>query len=213
MKKIVLAAIAVVGFGVTGFAQQQVKFGPKAGVNFATISGDDDAEMLTGFHVGAVAEIKFNEKFSIQPEVVYSAQGAKQSGSTTIAGITSSYEGKQKLDYINVPIMAKYYIVDGFSVEAGPQVGFLAKAESEVDTNVAGVSRNTKTDNKDGFKSVDFGVNFGLAYDLPQGFFVNARYNLGLSKIGEDYTANGVTIKAADYKNSVIQVGVGYKFD
>lgn len=201
MKKIVLAAIAVVGFGATGFAQQQVKFGPKAGVNFSNISGLDNAEMKTGFHVGAVAEIKFNEKFSIQPEVVYSAQGTKFTSNNS--------EVKWNNDYINIPIMAKYYIVDGFSVEAGPQVGILAKAEQE-GTYMGYTGTN---DVKDNYKSVDFGVNFGLAYDLPQGFFVNARYNLGLSKIGEDVTVGNVTYKADDNKNSVIQVGVGYKFD
>lgn len=215
MKKMFFAAIAVVGFSAVGMAQQQVKFGPKAGVNFANLSGDDSAEILTGFHVGAVAEIKFNDKFSIQPEVVYSTQGAGRSGSTTIMGVTSSFDGKQKLDYINIPIMAKYYIVDGFSVEAGPQVGFLMKAQSDLDVTAAGITTNLKNDdNKDIFKGVDFGINFGLAYDLPMGAFINARYNLGLSKIVE----NKDKFSPSDYigldsKNAVIQVGVGYKFD
>ncbi|RRA92304.1 porin family protein [Paenimyroides viscosum] len=206
MKKVILAAF-VLGTITTAVAQQQVKFGPKAGLNFANLSGDDNSDMLTGFHVGAVAEIKFNEKFSIQPEVVYSAQGSSRSGSTTLLGITSSFEGKQKLDYINVPIMAKYYIIDGFSVEAGPQIGFLMKAESELDTTIAGVNSNVKGDNKDSFKSTDFGLGLGLAYDLPVGLFVNARYNLGLSDIRENTSAGDAV------KNNVIQVGIGYKFD
>lgn len=198
MKKMFFAAIAVVGFSAVGMAQQQVKFGPKAGVNFANLSGMDNSEMLTGFHVGAVAEIKFNDKFSVQPEVVYSAQGVKHKGSG---------EGKQHNDYINVPIMAKYYIVDGFSVEAGPQVGFLMKSEAK--------GGNTTVDTKDFYKSVDFGLGLGLSYDLPMGFFVNARYNLGLSKANEDFKSEigGVTIETKDLKNNVIQVGVGYKFD
>ncbi len=206
MKKVILTAF-VLGTVTTAVAQQQVKFGPKAGLNFANLSGDDNSDMLTGFHVGAVAEIKFNEKFSIQPEVVYSAQGSSRSGSTTLLGITSSFEGKQKLDYINVPIMAKYYIIDGFSVEAGPQIGFLMKAESELDTTIAGVNSNVKGDNKDSFKSTDFGLGLGLAYDLPVGLFVNARYNLGLSDIRENTSAGDAV------KNNVIQVGIGYKFD
>ncbi len=206
MKKVILTAF-VLGTITTAVAQQQVKFGPKAGLNFANLSGDDNSDMLTGFHVGAVAEIKFNEKFSIQPEVVYSAQGSSRSGSTTLLGITSSFEGKQKLDYINVPIMAKYYIIDGFSVEAGPQIGFLMKAESELDTTIAGVNSNVKGDNKDSFKSTDFGLGLGLAYDLPVGLFVNARYNLGLSDIRENTSAGDAV------KNNVIQVGIGYKFD
>lgn len=196
MKKMFFAAIAVVGFSAVGMAQQQVKFGPKAGVNFANLSGMNDSEMKIGFHVGAVAEIKFNDKFSIQPEVLYSTQGAKSKGN----------DDKISNDYINIPIMAKYYIVDGFSVELGPQVGFLMKSESE------GIISG---DTKDFYKSVDFGLGMGLAYDLPQGFFINARYNLGLSKANEDFKSGigGVTIETKDLKNNVIQVGIGYKFD
>lgn len=201
MKKIVLSALAVCALSGSAFAQQEVKFGPKAGVNFANLSNFDNSEMKTGFHVGAVAEIKFNDKFSIQPELLYSAQGTK-------FPINNS-EVKFNIDYINIPIMAKYYIVDGFSVEAGPQVGFLTKAELEgTFDNLTGT-----TDIKDNVKSVDFGVNFGLAYDLPNGFFANARYNLGLAKVYEDVNVfNNTTVSFSDAKNSVIQVGVGYKF-
>lgn len=195
MKKLMIAAIAVVGFSATGLAQQQVKFGPKAGINLASMSGQDDAEMKIGFHVGAVAEIKFSDTFSIQPELLYSAQGAKSKSSDDV---------KLNNDYINIPIMAKYYFVEGFSVEAGPQIGFLMKAEAS--------NGDATVDMKDYYKSIDFGLGIGLAYDLPQGLFVNARYNIGLSKIGEDQTIGNITIEADDVKNSVIQIGVGYKF-
>lgn len=202
MKKLVLAALAVFAIGNSAFAQQEVKFGPKAGVNFANLSGQDDSNMLTGFHVGAVAEIKFNEKFSVQPEVLYSAQGSKYEVSNSIG----SYKATQKLDYINVPIMAKYYVAEGFSVEAGPQVGFLTKAELTQEGNIAGIVNGESTrDNKDTYNSVDFGVNFGLAYDLPAGLFFNARYNLGLSDVVKDNNGDAI-------KNNVIQVGLGYKF-
>lgn len=199
MKKVILTAF-VLGTITTAVAQQQVKFGPKAGLNFANLSGDDNSDMLTGFHVGAVAEIKFNEKFSIQPEVVYSAQGTKYTETFPVLG---TVETSLNNDYINIPILAKYYIVDGFSVEAGPQVGFLMKSESKVE----GGSGSVTTDSKDNFKSTDFGLGLGLAYDLPVGLFVNARYNLGLSDIRENTSAGDAV------KNNVIQVGIGYKFD
>ncbi len=206
MKKLVLSIAAVLAVGTVAHAQQEVKFGPKAGVNFANVSGIDDTDMKTSFYVGAVAEIKFNDKFSVQPELLYSSQGYKVSGSETIMGVTATFEGTQKLDYINVPIMAKYYIIDGFSVEAGPQIGFLIKAEGEGESTAMGTTSKIKEDNKDFYKSIDFGVNFGLAYDLPMGLFINARYNLGLADI-RDNSDNGDAIK-----NNVIQVGVGYKF-
>ena len=203
MRKLMIAAIAVVGFSVTGLAQQQVKFGPKAGVNLANLSGMDDTDMKIGFHVGAVAEIKFNDKFSLQPELLYSAQGTKIDMSMDIPMIGKlEFESKTNLDYINIPIMAKYYFVEGFSVEVGPQVSFLIKAEEKAKSD----GESETLDIKDGLNSIDFGLGFGLAYDLPQGLFINARYNLGLTDIVKDNNGDAV-------KNSVIQVGVGFKFD
>jgi len=201
--KFTIAALIAIGFSAN--AQQEVKFGPKAGVNFSNLSNIDDSKMLTGFYVGAVAEIKFNDKFSVQPEVVYSAQGAKSKYSENYLGSNFSYDSKAKLDYINIPIMAKYYIVDGFSVELGPQFGFLVKAEDKTEISGAGVSETIKSDMKDYTKSFDFGIGIGVAYDLANGFFANARYNFGLSDIVKDNEVDSV-------KNGVIQVGVGYKF-
>ena len=199
-KKFTMAALIAIGFGAN--AQQEVKFGPKAGVNFASLSNVDNCKSLTSFYVGAVAEIKFNDKFSVQPELIYSSQGVKSE--ISILGISAS--GTQKVDYINIPILAKYYVYEGFSVEVGPQFGFLVKAEGEGNVNASGVSGSDKSDNKDNFESFDFGIGAGLAYDLANGFFVNARYNFGLTKVGKADTY------FASSKNEVIQVGVGYKF-
>lgn len=154
--------------------------------------------MLTGFYVGAVAEIKFNDKFSVQPELVYSAQGVKQEYNETFAGMTINETFTSKFDYINIPIMAKYYVYEGLSVELGPQFGFLVKAETKVG--------GEKVDVKDSTKSFDFGVGAGLAYDLANGFFANARYNFGLTDVAKNNESNDT------FKNGVIQVGVGYKF-
>ena len=80
MKKLLLfAAVAV--FGLSNVNAQEVKFGAKAGVNFATITGDETSgvDSRTAFHIGGVAEIVISEKFSFQPELLYSGQGAKES--------------------------------------------------------------------------------------------------------------------------------------
>lgn len=195
MRNITLSLLGLIACATTATAQE-VKFGVKTGVNFANLPGLDNTTMKIGFHIGAVAEIKFNEKFSIQPEVIYSAQGAKYSLAMFPTG---TIEGKIKNNYINVPIMAKYYIVESFSVELGPQVGFLMKSEEK--------------DNTVSYKSVDFGLGVGLAYELPMGFFVGARYNLGLSKVNEDFVSvgNGL-VEIENQKNSVFQVSVGFKF-
>ncbi|MCP1995630.1 porin family protein [Flavobacterium sp. HSC-61S13] len=196
-----------------------VKIGAKAGLNFANFSGGEaDTKMKTGFHVGGLVEIFINEKFSIQPELLYSSQGAKLETQRIemfegLDQLIGKVDQKMTLDYINVPIMAKYYVAEGFSIQAGPQLGFLVKAESVLKTSASlnGVDiplpaeYNETEDLKDEVKSVDFGLNFGIGYELPMGIFVDARYNLGLSKLPEDNYGDKV-------KNAVFQISVGYKF-
>ena len=192
MKKLFLLA-AVVVFGFSNVNAQEVNFGAKAGLNLASIAGDDtdDLDGRTAFHVGVVAEIAISDQFSVQPELVYSAQGATMSDEGIDVDINA--------DYINLPIMAKYYVADGFSIEAGPQVGFLMSAKVKAE--------GEEEDIKDSVKGIDFGANLGIGYKLESGLNFGARYNLGLSNLndGED---------SDDFKwnNSVIQVSVGYFF-
>ena len=213
MKKL-LFVVAFAAIGFTSVNAQEVKFGAKAGVNFASVTGDlENVDGKVAFHIGGVAEIMISDKFSVQPELMYSAQGYKgeESGSEEIAGETYSYkeEVTGKLDYIILPIMAKYYVAEGFSIEAGPQVGFLLNAEEDYDyteTFMGETSSESGTeDMKDYMSSIDFGVNFGLGYKMESGLNFGARYNLGLSNV---YDGEG------DYeiKNGVIQVSVGYMF-
>lgn len=181
MKKLMLiAALAV--FGVNYSNAQGLSFGVKAGVNFATFTGDDSAEAngLTSFHVGGVVNIGITEKFSVQPELLYSAQG------------TDSNLGDFRLDYINVPVLAKFMVAGGLSVEAGPQIGFLTSAKLEGE-NI-----------KEFVKSNDLTGLLGLGYKLGDNLNFAARYNFGLSNIADNLDA--------DLKNGVFQLSIGYMF-
>jgi len=206
MKKLILCG-AIALFGFLSANAQEVKFGAKAGVNLATIGGDvEDADGRTSFHVGGVAEIMISDKFSVQPELLYSAQGLQSEYTETIFGSDVKFEEKLKLDYINLPIMAKFYVAEGLSIEAGPQVGFLISAESEVEASFEGDSENQTEDVKDGFKSVDFAAGIGLGYKLDSGLNFSARYTLGLANIAED-AGDDFSIQ-----NNVLQVSLGYMF-
>ena len=179
------------------FSIAQVNFGAKAGVNFSDITGDDTESFsgLTSFHVGVVAEIMISEEFAFQPELLYSAQGSDWEDEFD----GDTYKGTVKVDYLNVPLMAKYYVAEGFCLEAGPQLGLLLSANSEQDGFA-------DQDIKDDLKSIDFGVNFGVGYKLENGLNFGARYNLGLTDGNESLEEEGA------YKNSVIQISVGYFF-
>jgi len=184
MKKLLLIALIAVGFVFNSHAQD-TKFGLKAGLNFANTVGSDveDASSITSLHFGGFAEFSLSEKFSLQPELVYSAQGTKQSNI------------KVKLNYLNLPVLAKYYVSNNFSLESGPQLGFLLSAD------VLGV------DIKDEIESTDFSWAFGLGYQLESGLGFAARYNLGLSSIAKDFEG-----ESSKVKNSVIQLSVAYTF-
>jgi len=206
-KSILLVAIALFGFTSMN-AQEFVMFGAKGGVNFSTFSGGDnnawnDPSGRTSFHLGLVAEIPMSERFSIQPEVLYSGQGYD------IASRNNDHDIEFQLDYINVPVIAKVYVFEGLALEAGPQVGFLVK--SEIDRKPSSVGSGDTNLDSDMFNTVDFSVALGASYKFRGGFFVNGRYNIGLTDIYDDSYAGGL-FSGSDAKNSVIQAGVGFMF-
>jgi len=206
MKKIILTVV-VFTFGFVN--AQEVKFGAKAGLNFANLTGDiEDASMKIGFNLGGFAEIKVSDKFSVQPELLYSTQGAKNE--TSEDGFTS--ESKLNLSYLNIPIMAKYYVSEKFSLEAGPQIGFLLSAKSkyeftESDGEGGSISVSGDEDVKDSFESIDFGLNLGTAYDFTENLFAGLRYNIGLSNVAKTESGDDTKIN-----NSVISLSLGYRF-
>lgn len=214
MKKLFFFSVFAL-FSIAALNAQEVNFGAKAGVNFASITGEDtdDLDGRTSFHIGVVTEISVSEKFSVQPELLYSSQGATMEESYSEDGYSVKVDGTVKLDYINIPIIAKYYVAEGFSIEAGPQIGFLINSEMEVDATATGdgmtESYSESEDLQDYVKGTDIGLNFGLGYKLENGLNFGARYNLGLTD-GNDDPEFFESEEA--FKNSVIQLSVGFFF-
>ena len=194
MKKIIII-IMIISYTITN-AQKSKKeegivFGIKGGLNISNFIGDiKDNTFRTSVHLGIFSEIMVNDRFSIQPEILYSGQG--------FSGSSEPGFSRSKYNYINIPVLAKIYVADRISVEAGPQIGFLLSAKERTDND------NITIKNQ---KIVDFGLNLGLAYDLKNGVFFQTRYNLGLSNINSADNTNAVK-----YTNSVIQLSVGVHF-
>lgn len=192
MKKIILALTVVVS--TFSLAQESKKssstgvtFGAKAGLNISTIN-TDDAKSKAGFYGGVFANIPVATVFSVQPEVMYSAMGAKT---------TYNSEISLHLDYITVPVMFQYNILPEFYVEAGPQFGFAVNKKLKA----YGVSANID----EAYSGFDFGVGLGAGYYFMNKYGITARYVAGTSDIykNNDYDA---------VKNSVFQIGLAYKF-
>ena len=197
MKKVfVLIAAAVVSMS----AMAQVQFGGKVGFDMTNFWGENvDHGMKPSYQAGLVMEYKFNPHFAIAPEVVFASQGGKvKAVEVNLFDLTIT--GKKKLtyntNYINVPVMLKYYVAPSFSIDFGPQVGFNVYSKATVDGETF--------DLKDGTKTVDFGLGLGGTYNLTENAFVQARYTLGLTKVfDEDLNKE---------KNGNIQIAFGMKF-
>lgn len=209
MKKIILT-IAVV-LTANFVSAQDMKFGVKGGLNLSNVTGDGNPSMKVGIHFGGFMEYKVSEKFVIQPELLFSTQGAKFEYSDSFEGESYSENSNYKLSYLNIPIMAKYYVSEKFSLEAGPQIGFLLSAKNDFDYSETfggeTFSESGEVDIKEFLNSTDFGINFGAGYDLNEKMSLGFRYNLGLTDIEKDLDPG-----ASGSKNSVFQLSFGYKF-
>ncbi|QSW87659.1 MULTISPECIES: porin family protein [Flavobacterium] len=207
MKKNFFTAITVIMFGFVN--AQDVKFGIKGGLNISNFSGDTDGietKSRYGFNLGGFVEIKFSEKIALQPEILYSTQGVKfENVGTDVNGTFRTGDINFNLAYINIPVMFKYYPAERFSVEAGPQIGFLTSAKTK--TRLDGFNRTVTQDAKYLFESIDFGLNIGAGYYFTENLAVGARYNIGLANIVKTEVGDDSKLH-----NKVFSLSVAYKF-
>lgn len=196
MKKILGLLLVLSSVGITFAQSGENSSGLKGGLNIATFVSDDfDVSYQTGAHFGGFVEVPFSEKVSISSELLFSVQG----GEVDVEGGKIDFE----TIYVNIPVMFKYYISEKINIQVGPQLGLLVS--SEYDENIENVETNDVETNDVGFddETIEFGLGLGLGYFLTENIFVDARYNLGLSEV---YGEN------VDFKNSVFQLSLGYKF-
>ena len=191
MRKVIIMAVLMLS-SVAAFAQRPVgslTVQPKIGMNFATLTKADDSESRIGLVAGAELEYQLSDIFSISGGALYSQQGCEWSedGSTRT----------NKLDYINIPVLANVYVVKNLAVKFGVQPAFNVNSKAKASQGDSSVQGSIE-----GIKTFDFSIPIGLSYEYKN-FVIDGRYNFGLTKVS----------KYADSKNSVFQLTLGYKLD
>lgn len=190
MKKVLmLTAGLLLMYGAK--AQTEITVGPKVGLNVTNIS-NQDAKNKVSFHLGGFAEFKFNDFFAVQPELLYSRQGLRDK--------VDGHKYRIRVNYLNIPVLAKLYVLKDLSVDLGPELGFALNAKSKIKSG----NTTTKTKIKDNNTLV---VNFviGVSYNWDD-FMFSARYNVGLSNVMDKDKWGG------NNKNHVFQLSAGYRF-
>ena len=219
MKKLILTAGVFVMLTTTVSAQNlpsPLSLGVKGGLNIAGLSNMDNVQdsenitknILPAFYVGAFAEYKLNDYFGISPELIYSSQGMKAEGNEWV-----DYEYKLPLHYFNIPVLAKVYVAEAFSIDLGPQFGVLLSAKDKEKTTWQDVIDEYETDFKDEglIKTFDIGLGVGATYNIGK-FMIQCRYNIGLIDVAK---FEGENEKPSDHKawrNNVFQLGVAFRF-
>ena len=198
MKKMLVVAALMLS-SVSTFAQHAVgsfNLQPKVGVSIANLTELKDTDPRVGVVAGVEGEYQASDIISVSAGVLYSMQGSKYEYEL----LNQKYKSTNKLDYINVPIMANVYVTKGLAVKLGVQPGFNVSSSNKQEVNTFAGSGSSTFDVK--AKSVDFSIPVGLSYEYNN-FQLDARYNWGLTKAFENGKA----------KNSVFQITLGYKFD
>jgi hypothetical protein len=209
MKKTIALLTLAVGFTSAAHAQEGIRFGVKAGLNYSSYSGSGAKYFSSklGGLAGVTANFGITDMFSVQPEVLYSMKGAKYeqavgsgAGAYTVKTIGTAH-------YIDVPVLLRASFGGPF-VEVGPQANFLLAADSKDDGSTAGFVRSDATDT-DQYNKVQFGYVLGVGYQLESGLSLGVRYNGDISKTLDE---SKFTTGYNDVRNSVFQFQVGYAF-
>lgn len=219
MKKFftLIAALAIVG---TAAAQSPWSFGPKVGINIASVhSTNGTADDLisgakAGFIVGGFAEYRMSNLFALSADLLYSRKGSMNE--TTYSSPVNDASVKSKMDYrlgyLDVPIMANFYVTKGLALKAGLQPSFLLSGKlkqkiTEYNIDISDVLVDETTDVKSDMHSVDLAIPVGVSYTFDFGLIVDVRYNFACTNILKHDDG-----ESGKLRNRVGTITVGWKF-
>ncbi|WP_370898319.1 porin family protein [Chryseobacterium gossypii] len=200
-----------------------ITFGVKAGFNASTLTEnnveyENDQKFKIGINAGGFVNIPIAEKFSVQPEVLFSQGGSKTKDIykyySDNYNFKQEYDYKMTLNYIVLPVMLQYNILPQFYVEAGPEFGLLLGGKSKGNgtyTQTSGNNTTTSTQeysNKlvmDLYNKFNFGIGVGAGYYFTHNFGVTGRFTAGITDILKNNSGDS-------FRNNAVQIGVAYKF-
>lgn len=168
----------------------KIEFGLDGGLHLASIHGIDQAESMRSWNLGFYFDIKLADpSWMIHTGVIVKSTLGTENvpvysvGDPNLDAAFRDGAVTTKLQYFNVPIMAKYRFDKQFFVEAGPMLGLLHKASDEFGNSVQESDDLTyRLKTKDDYHPLDAGMMVGAGYRLMGGRGMNlgVRYYYGL---------------------------------
>ncbi|MGI4874368.1 MAG: porin family protein [Janthinobacterium lividum] len=184
-----LFVVATLALAASGAAQaQRVRFGLKGGPSYTTVVGQHVAGTASkwGFHGGVLVNVKLSERFSLQPEVLYSQKGTKGADDSN----------RINLNYVDLPVLLRVATgLGGLFVVVGPQLGYLAGSDASVGSRTP-LARVT-SDFAGSHRPFDLGYATGFGYQLANGLGLGLRYNGGFTHVLKGATAEDTARNSA----------------
>ncbi len=179
---------------------------------------DVSKKMRIGAAFGGFIEYSINDNFAIQPEFLYTMKGVKGEfeEEDPYTGETVKVKGTIKLNYLEIPVLAKLSIPTQGSIKPvfllGPALALKLSAKTKGEAKGETIDESGSEDISSDVKDFDFGVvvGAGVDYELASGgkVTVDGRYTLGLTNVSDIEGAE----EDLDAKNAVISVMIGYLF-
>ncbi len=220
-------------FGLNVSAQNSpFRFGIKAGLNLssATVGDATDTDFKTGYHIGGTVDYLLPKNFLIQSGLYFSTKGSKidkLNGSDYIPTAPDFTHTFNEL-YLELPIHGAYKlnvsnhfnVVFGVGPYFGYGIGGKTKEKLNSGTWSGGITEHEWDTFGDGvydeglshlhgetLKRFDFGIGAGIDLEYRK-FILGIGYECSLINIAD----NEDSYQKSQYRNSNIQISVGYKF-
>lgn len=204
MKKLIATILTFSMFAIS-FAQ--ISYGVKGGFSLSGMKiGDQQIDNKSYFYIGGLVEKKFNEKFSLQGEILFTEPGGKQQyelykliGSEIIVQGTET--ATFKFPQIQVPVIAKYNLVEKFSLGLG--LNFAINLNPTIKNYYLFPNPIEPSSLQEDVNTLNIFPLLNLEYKFPKNIFVDARYNSNIFKVNN---------ASLEKKLAMFQIGLGYKF-
>lgn len=197
----------------------KIKFGLEGGVNFANVTNLETATVEPNFNIGFYLDFKLNNSpnwFLHSGVIAKSTMGASMDpyslDNEDLDALFVDGNVERKLQYWNIPFLARYKFNNNIFIEGGPMFGILYKGNDIFTTTVEGNDLQYDNNIRKEHTRFDIGLEGGIGYQTEKfmnGMNFGARYYQGL--LNSSTTANANQLNTSYYIFVGLPIGAGEK--
>lgn len=193
-------------------------FGVRAGLNFSYMlinqsdffTYNDSYKMHTGFHFGAITEVRVSDFLTIQSGIILNTKGYTGNLEEIINNESHELKEKKILFYLDVPFTAKVPFSIGnsdFFVTAGGYAGIGLAGDNKISSYYGNhiTKINWGSEGSDDLKQFDYGLTFGAGISFDP-FQIGLSYSTGLVNLSPESSSG------SELRNRVLGISLGYTF-